>query len=185
MILTLDIDGVIAEMATCDLDPTKRTWTNYRNKQPHPKLDLKVLNRLLNSYHTYFVSARSFEGAADCTRVWLREIGVEVDKSLGVICAEGGASADWTSMSHLKSGVLSYLGSTVHVDDHPLIIESLQVPTVGVLFRNDHYDGNLKYFRGEATSKGILAEDWPEIEAIVKRVWEEELIKRHDERILQ
>jgi hypothetical protein len=164
MLLTFDIDGVIAAVEECDHDKSLRTWTNYRNKQPHPTLDLKILNRLINTYHTYFVSARSFEGASDGAKQWLREIGVEVDKSLGVICTEGvgfmwdRGECEYEAASMYKPTLLRWLGSTVHIDDHPKIIEGLYAPTVGILFNNDM--------------------SWAEIESIVKRVWTDKLNER-------
>lgn len=182
MVLTLDIDGVVAAMAQCDFDKSLRTWTNYRQKEAHPSLDVTILNRLIANYHTYFVSARSFEGASDCTREWLREKGVNVERALGVICTEGvGRMYDrgecpYEYASDCKPALLQTLGSTVHIDDHPGIIAKLREPTIGLLFYNSAFLRNINMFAERTSPK---AKTWQEVEAIVNNVWQANLNERN------
>jgi hypothetical protein len=165
MILTFDIDGVVAEHVPEELMTGWRSYTNYRNKGPHPTLDTNILNDLIRRHYVYFISARSFPGALDCTRRWLCDMDIDLDMVCGVICAEGTGKSPGEG-SERKASIIKYIGSALHVDDHPLVISMLD-KNKGCLFLNEAYPPNVELYNN-SINKCWIANSWQQINQVVK-----------------
>jgi hypothetical protein len=172
VILTIDVDGVIAEMGECDFDRTLRSPKTYRAKRPHSLINLQVLNGLIEDHDVYFVSARSFPRAAYTTQSWLERIGVDVDNSLGVICLEG-IGRKWEAGEvpyeyglTFKAELVGALGSALHIDDHSSII-ALIPPERACLYYNPSYPENVKAMGEGGWHKAF---NWTDIQKIVKEI---------------
>jgi hypothetical protein len=163
LIVSFDIDGVIAATTDADFNP-KRTAIDYFSKPIHPSLDVGTLNRLISQYQVYFITARSFENALSTTRRWLFNIGVDVEECMGVLCAQGAKEED---ASPRKVEVVKWLGSALHVDDHSKIIPPLG--KTGVLFYNPTYEENTKLY--EVGGDFYTVKDWTAIESICRETF--------------
>jgi hypothetical protein len=164
VIISFDIDGVIAATTDADFNPN-RTSLDYLEKPLHEKLDLKCLNYLIAMYQTYFITARSFAGALTSTRSWLRSRGVNLDDSMGVIAAEGSPRGHDSTASDTKHQVVKWVGSSLHFDDHTTVVKNL--PCVGVLVHNPCYEPNDILFNSD--SPGLMKVlDWDEIRALCR-----------------
>lgn len=163
MIVSFDIDGVIAAITDADFNP-KRTVMEYYNKPVHPSLDLSVLNRMIANYQVYFISARSFKDALSCTRRWLFNVGVNVEDSMGVLCAEGAPGQEATAH---KIPVIEWLGSALHIDDHAKVIPPLGKR--GCLFLNQNYVENVELY--DKGGDFYTAKDFGTIERIARELY--------------
>jgi len=162
VILSFDIDGVVAATTDADFSPD-RIAAEYYSKPVHNLLDLNILNRLIAQHDVYFITARSFKGATRSTRNWLASVGVNVEDCQGVICAEGceGHGSD------TKHRVINWVGSQLHIDDHSEVIK--KIGEKGVLFYNPNYEPNkIAYYKPDQPYR--TATHWNQIADIVKEV---------------
>jgi hypothetical protein len=165
VIVSFDVDGVIAATTPADFNPNRNHF-DYYNKPPHPSLNLATLNRIIARDQVYFITARSFPKALITTRKWLMGVGVNVEDSMGVLVAEGTRGHDHRG-SDTKHAVVNWLGSRLHIDDHPDIIERLGAK--GLLFKNEQYAGNVLVYDspGHVVWK---ADNWADIEQTIERI---------------
>jgi hypothetical protein len=149
LILTFDADGVIVEAVDgIDNNPDARNVQAYFQKGLAPGFDVGAFNKLLSLDTIYVVSARSFPKAAAVLTDWLFSYGIDVDRLQGVLCAEG-TNGRLHEGSHRKADIVRWLGSDLHIDDHPDIIRELG--NRGVLVRNPLYPENIRAYEREHT----------------------------------
>lgn len=164
MIISFDVDGVIAASTPADFNPN-RTAAEYFSKPAHHMLDLTILNRLIAQHHTYFISARSFPNALKITRTWLKRAGVNVCESYGVLCAEGTRGQEHVG-SQRKHEIIQWLGCDLHIDDHSMVIPPLG--DKGILYYNPAYPENVQAYY-HPTTNYYTATTWQQIEEIVNQ----------------
>lgn len=120
-IITFDVDGVLAGGGFIpEMDRRPEVYEDL------PLLDLRapdILNELTRKYSVYIVSSRRFENALDVTRRWLNKHGFHLSWLSGVLCVDGAKE---------KVKAIHLLGSRLHVDDSPEVLDSLDC--WGVLF---------------------------------------------------
>ena len=112
-IITLDLDGVVVGGGyTEEWDRTPRRYF----EAPTMDQDIaKYITQLNERYDIYYVSSRAFEDCGYTSIQWLLRHHIPV--GLGVIT--GVSSVD-------KSTVVSALRSSLHVDDNPVVVNSIK-----------------------------------------------------------
>jgi hypothetical protein len=129
-IITFDMDGVIARYVPMT-NPSAADY--YACTLDDPRIP-NVLWSLSTRASIYIVSARRAEGVLDVTWSWLGKHGISRPWIAGVICQ---------IPSKQKATFVNMMGSTLHFDDHPVVIRSfyeqhIYKQTKSVLVANEH-----------------------------------------------
>ena len=123
MILTIDIDGVLAGGEYIP------EWERY----PERYLTLplieeglpSLIHKLARKHSLYLLSSRAFPNALDYTRLWLEKVGFASADFCGVVVGAGKTE---------KVVLTQLLQATIHIDDDYRVVDKLERGDVGAPF---------------------------------------------------
>lgn len=123
-VISFDCDGVIAEGSYVPIQD--RTNKLYFQKKPIDPQIAGYIQFLSIIYDIYIISYRHHEAANLGLRAWLAVVlGMNLDSIAGVITYPGDPNYD--ADPRWKGQVIQVIGSQVHFDDDPKVIEATPV----------------------------------------------------------
>ena len=144
MVVTFDLDGVIADGRYTELHTRDEYWDLPLHSPQVPE----ALLRIGMANDVYVITARHYPGATRHVKDWLRFNKVNVNYIDGII-----TGINW----RMKPFVFQALKANWHIDDHPELAK-LEHPEV-LLMDNPHWPANQK-----CQPYNFRLYNWPTIE---------------------